>query len=197
MYRLSLLMAAAALLASPIPSAAQQKQPPAPVPAAPVPPARLISPATSMPGAEVIVMLIRTAVLTLNDALLTGNFTVMRDLSAPGFRDGNNAARLSQIFANLAGTDLSSIATAPPQLTQQPAFDAKGMLHIKGRFQPPAAPVDFELLFQNVSGRWRVFGISVQPVPQAAATAAPEVKPKPPAAAVAPKPRRNPDAPPQ
>jgi hypothetical protein len=132
-----------------------------------------------MPSAEVIVMLIRTAVLTLSDALRTGNFTVMRDLAAPGFRDGNTAARLSQIFANLAGADLSSVATAPPQLTQQPAFDANGMLHIKGRFQPPAVPVDFELLFQNVKGRWHVFGISVQPIPQASAQTVPPAKAKP------------------
>ena len=55
-----------------------------------------------MPDAEKIVLLLRTSILTLNDALQTGNFTVLRDMGAPGFRDANTAARLSQSFSDLA-----------------------------------------------------------------------------------------------
>ena len=36
-----------------------------------------------MPDAEKIVLLLRTSILTLNDALQTGNFTVLRDMGAP------------------------------------------------------------------------------------------------------------------
>jgi hypothetical protein len=38
-----------------------------------------------MPEAEKVVLLLRTTLLTLNDALQTGNFTVLRDVSAPSF----------------------------------------------------------------------------------------------------------------
>jgi hypothetical protein len=36
-----------------------------------------------MPDAEKIVLLVRTTLITLNDALQTGNFTVLRDIGAP------------------------------------------------------------------------------------------------------------------
>lgn len=134
-------------------------------PAAPksAPPARQ----AVMPDAERIVVLIRTTLLTLNDALRTGNFTVLRDVAAPAFRDANSAARLGAVFGNLAqrGIDLSAVAILAPQLSQAPAIDPRtGMLHIKGTFPGQPVRIDFDLLYQLVEGRWRVFGLSVQPV---------------------------------
>lgn len=54
-----------------------------------------------MPDAQKIVLLLRSTLLTLNDAIQTGNFTVLRDVGVPGFRDANSPARLSQAFSNL------------------------------------------------------------------------------------------------
>jgi hypothetical protein len=127
-----------------------------------------------MPDAEKIVLLLRTALNTLNDALQTGNFTVLRDMGSPGFRDANSAARLSQSFADLASKkiDLSSVSVIAPQLTQPPALDqAKGMLHLKGYFPGKPVQINFEMLYQAVDGRWRVFGLSVNPGPPTAAPA--------------------------
>ena len=75
-----------------------------------------------MPDAEKIVLLLRTSILTLNDALQTGNFTVLRDMGAPGFRDANTAARLSQSLSDLASKniDLSPVSIIAPQLTEAP-----------------------------------------------------------------------------
>ena len=121
-----------------------------------------------MPDAEKIVLLVRVALITLNDALQTGNFTVLRDIGAPGFREANTAARLSQSFSDLAAksVDLSSVTIIAPQLTEAPALDqAKGMLHLKGYFPGQPVQINFEMLFQAVDGRWRLFGLSVQPGP--------------------------------
>ena len=121
-----------------------------------------------MPDAEKIVLLVRVALITLNDALQTGNFTVLRDIGAPGFREANTAARLSQSFSDLAakGADLSAVTIIAPQLTEAPALDqAKGMLHLKGYFPGQPVQINFEMLFQAVDGRWRLFGLSVQPGP--------------------------------
>ena len=142
-----------------------------------------------MPGAETIVILIRTALLTLNDAVQTGNFTVLRDVAAPGFRDANTAARLSQVFSDLAqqGFDFSSVATIAPQLAETPTIDPKtNMLRVKGWFPAQPMQINFGLLFQSVGGRWRLFGISVNPsVPKApvAAAASPQAAGGAPAAA--------------
>jgi hypothetical protein len=119
-----------------------------------------------MPGAEKIVLLVRNSLITLNDALRTGNYTVLRDIGAPGFRAANSAARLSQIFASLAAqnVDLSAVAVITPQLAEQPALDQeKGMLLLKGYFPGEPVRISFELLYQAVDGQWRLFGIAVQP----------------------------------
>jgi len=114
-----------------------------------------------MPDAEKIVLLVRTTLITLNDALQTGNFTVLRDIAAPGFREVNTAGRLAQSFSDLTrkNIDLSAVTVITPQLTEPPSLDReKGMLR-------PGEPVqiNFELLYQAVDGRWRLFGLSVQP----------------------------------
>jgi hypothetical protein len=129
-----------------------------------------------MPDAEKIVLLLRVALITLNDALQTGNFTVLRDIGAPGFREANTAARLSQSFSDLAtkGVDLSSVTIIAPQLTESPGLEqAKGMLRLKGYFPGQPVQINFEILFQAVEGRWRLFGLSVQPEPPTPVTSAP------------------------
>src|SRR5262245_39490330 len=65
-------------------------------------PAASAQPQVAMPDAEKIVLLLRSTLVTLNDALQTGNFTVLRDMGAPGFREANTAGRLAQAFAQLA-----------------------------------------------------------------------------------------------
>lgn len=116
-----------------------------------------------VPSAENTVILIRSTLLSVNDALRTGNYTVLRDLAAPSFRDRNTAGRLYQIFSNLAskGIDLSATATMVPKLARAPSIDAKKRLHISGHFPGQPAQLNFELMFEAVSGRWRLFGISV------------------------------------
>ena len=106
-----------------------------------------------MPDAEKIVLLLRTTLITLNDALQTGNFTVLRDMGAPGFRDANPPARLSQAFTDLAskGVDLSAVSVIAPQLTEPPGLDQQnGMLRLKGYFPGQPVQINFEILYQAV-----------------------------------------------
>lgn len=149
-------------------------KPEAAKPEAAKPQAAKPAPQVVMPDAEKIVLLLRTTLSTLNDALQTGNFTVLRDMAAPGFRDANTAARLAQSFSDLASkrVDLSPTSIIAPQLTQPPGLDKqKGMLHLKGYFPGQPVQINFEMLYQAVDGRWRLFGLSVQ---QGPATPPPE-----------------------
>lgn len=118
-----------------------------------------------MPDAEKIVLLVRNTLITLNDAIQTGNFTVLRDRGAPGFRQANSAGRLSAIFSDLTsrGVDLSVVSVVTPKLTGSPILDQeKRTLNIKGYFPAPPVHIDFEVIYQSVGGRWRLFGLSVQ-----------------------------------
>src|SRR5882672_4896985 len=45
--------------------------------------------------------LVRSTLLTLNDANHSGNYTVLHDLAAPDFQARNSAADLAQSFADL------------------------------------------------------------------------------------------------
>ena len=151
------LLAAVVLAASPV--HAQQGAAPTPPPAA--------QPQVRMPGAEQIVVLVRSAILTLNDAVQTGNFTVLRDRAAPSFHAANSAARLALIFKSLTqqGVDLAAVAAIAPQLTAAPSIDKNQRLHVAGHFPGSVARIDFGLIFEMVGDHWRIFGISVNPAP--------------------------------
>jgi hypothetical protein len=126
--------------------------------------------AAAMPQGETILVLIRTGLLTLNDALQTDNFTVLNAMGAPGFAQGNPPDKLKAVFASLKGMDLSAVATMAPKLTQAPAI-ANNQLRITGVFPGQPIGVAFDLLFQPVGGKWRMFGIAVKPVTMTVAAA--------------------------
>jgi hypothetical protein len=126
-----------------------------------------------------VLMLIRSTLLALDHANKTGNYTVLRDLGAPGFQV-NTAAKLAEIFAKQRGEklDLSGVAVIDPQLSLLPQIEPNGMLHMAGFFPSVPSQVNFELLFAPVDGQWRVFGVSLS-VGQSAPVAPPA--PEPPA----------------
>src|SRR5882757_8811125 len=109
-----------------------------------------------------VLILIRSSLLALDQANKTGNYTVLRDIGAPGFQS-NTAARLGEIFAKLRSDnlDLSGVAVIDPQLSLLPQIEANGLMHMAGSFPSIPSPVEFELVFASVSGQWRLFGISV------------------------------------
>ncbi len=121
-------------------------------------------PAPSPPiGPEQTLYMIRSTLMTLNDANRSGNYTVLRDLSAPDFQARNTDADLAQIFSDLRhrGIDLASVALINPQLTSAPALDGDGRMHMAGFFPTRPLQIRFDLTFQVVSGQWRLFAISV------------------------------------
>jgi len=145
-----------------------------------------------------VIILIRSALLALDQANKTGNYTVLRDLGAPGFQV-NTAAKLAEIFAKQRNDnlDLSGVAAIDPQLSLLPQIETNGMLHMAGFFPSVPARVNFELVFAPANGQWRLFGISVNvgpvvptaPQPQAAAPPAGKAPSpaQPPKTAVTPK----------
>ncbi|HEY7244265.1 MAG TPA: hypothetical protein VH678_10320 [Xanthobacteraceae bacterium] len=125
-------------------------------------------PAIQSPGdAETITILLRTTLVALHQANLSGNYTVLRDISAPGFQAKNSAADLSMIFASLRHQkiDLSTVVLLEPNFSPPPSIDDQNMLRLTGTLPTRPAPVAYDLLFQPVNGLWRVFGISLRPLP--------------------------------
>jgi hypothetical protein len=141
-----------------------------------------------------VLILIRSSLLALDQANKTGNYTVLRDIGAPGFQS-NTAARLGEIFAKQRADnlDLSGVAVIDPQLNLLPQIEANGLMHMAGFFPSVPTQVNFDLAFSPVNGQWRLFGISVSigqsapaaPTPPAAPTAPAGQKPPAPHAALA------------
>jgi hypothetical protein len=152
--------------------AAQKQKPPRAAPpraGAPSQPPAAPMPMPPLPvNLEQALYLIRSTLLTLNDANRSGNYTVMRDLSAPGFQAKNSAADLALIFTDLRGRsfDLFAVALTAPQLTAAPTLDGEGHLRITGVFPTRPQQIAFDLLFENAGGQWRLFGVSVATPPR-------------------------------
>ncbi len=166
--------------------AARKKQAQPPAPAAP--PAAAPAPQLSLPvSVEQTLYLIRSSLLTLNDANRSGNYTVLRDLATPDFQARNTAADLARIFTDLRrrNFDLYGAALLAPQLTAAPALDAEKRLRLTGFFPTRPQRINFDLSFQVVGEQWRLFGIAIAtpeapPLPaQAQAPAAQPVAPAP------------------
>jgi hypothetical protein len=132
-----------------------------------------------------VLILIRSTLLALHHANQTGNYTVLRDLGAPGFQSANTAARLAEIFANLRAQnlDLSGVAVLEPQLTVLPQSDGRGLMRMAGFFPSVPLQVNFDLLFAPVEGRWWLFGISLNLGQSGPAAPAPAPAPSPSATA--------------
>jgi len=124
-----------------------------------------------------VLILVRSTLLALDHANKTGNYTVLRDLGAPGFQ-ANNAARLAEIFAEERNEklDLSGVAAIDPQLSLLPQIEANGFMHLAGLFPSVPKQINFEMIFAPVEGNWRLFGLSVQ-LGQAAPSAPAETPP--------------------
>jgi hypothetical protein len=110
-----------------------------------------------------VLLLVRSTLLALDQANKTGNYTVLRDLGAPGFQSANTAARLAEIFATQRNgkLDLSGVAVIDPQLTVMPQIEPNGMMRMAGFFPSVQTQVNFDLLFAPVEGQWRLFGLGV------------------------------------
>ncbi|WP_342280706.1 hypothetical protein WKW75_00470 [Bradyrhizobium ottawaense] len=135
---------------------------------------------------EQALYLIRSTLLTLNDANRTGNYTVLRDLAAPDFQARNTAADLALNFLDLRrrNFDLYGAALLAPQFSDAPALDQRGMLRLAGYIPTRPQQIQFDLTFQTVAGQWRLIAIAIStpeaasPQPQAQVT---PVKPAVPA----------------
>ena len=159
---------------------AQSQKPKAPAPA------ELQRPKPAQIDRNGVLILVRSALLALDQANKTNNYTVLRDLGAPGFQT-NTAARLSEIFAKQRNDniDLAGVAAIDPQLSLLPQIEANGMLHMAGFFPSVPSQVNFELLYAPVNGQWRLYGLGVT---------IGQISPTPPEAAPMPTPAPLPNA---
>lgn len=112
-------------------------------------------------------ILIKTALLTLNDANLTGNYTVLHAKLSKPFRDQFSPDKLKQVFKSFADqkADWGLIAAKPPVVTTPTAIDGRGALVLRGYFDTAPSRLTYELDFVPSEGEWKPIMLNVRARP--------------------------------
>ena len=130
-----------------------------------------------------IASLIKSTIMALQHANQTGNYSVLRDLGTPVFRERFDQAQLTAIFSNLRSRGVNFMPVLScPKPHQTGGDDGGRQLHLVGDFPTQPLKIQYEMLFLQIDGVWRIDGMAVDAVPvQASAnTTAPAAAPVPP-----------------
>jgi len=135
-------------------------------------------PSANMDGVQ-LAMLIKSTIIALQHANQTGNYSVLRDLGTPLFRERFDQVKLSAIFSGLRGrgVNLSPILVLSPNLTKQPEMTDQRQLRLIGNFPTQPLQIKYELVYQQIDGVWRLDGVSVDAVAVQTAQAAQDTAP--------------------
>jgi hypothetical protein len=114
-------------------------------------------------------ILIKTSLLTLNDAIVSGNYTVLHAKLAKPFRDQFAPDRLKQAFKSFTDQkiDMAAIVAHPPIPASDAQIDGRGALLLRGRFDVGPRRVVYELDFLPSEGEWKPLQFEVNVVPGA------------------------------
>jgi hypothetical protein len=134
-----------------------------------------------IPGELEMAKMIWSTMVAVDHANRAGNYSVLRDLSAPGFQAANDGAKLTQIFASLRGSgiDLTNTLLVPPTYRARPTLVQAGMLRTQGYFAMRPNSINFDLYFQWTGNQWRLFGVAIEPFQLVNQQAAPAQPAKP------------------
>ena len=122
---------------------------------------------SKVPSALIQEILIKTYLLTLNDANLTGNYTVLQAKLAKPFREQFNAERLKKIFKPFVDKhiDYGIIAAKPPVASSESKIDNRGALILRGYFDTKPSRVSYELDFIPSEREWKPIKLNVHVKP--------------------------------
>jgi len=121
----------------------------------------------TLPNAQYQEILIKTSLLTLNDANITGNYAVLHAKLAKPFRDQFTPDQLKQAFKTFADqkVDWGLIATKPPIPTSEAKIDSRGALQLRGYFDTKPSRLSYELDFVPSEGELKPLKLNVNVKP--------------------------------
>lgn len=121
----------------------------------------------AVPQPDVLLLLVRTTLIALNQANFTGNYTVLHGLGTPHLQAEASPAQLGIAFTQLREQrlDLSRVLVIPPELTAPPNLTPDGRLRLTGVFRTSPVHIGFDMVFMPVAGIWRVEGLAVRAFP--------------------------------
>lgn len=117
-----------------------------------------------VPSDRALEALVKTSLLTFNDANVTGNYEVLHAKLSKPFRQQFPPERLKEVFKdfNEKGIDFDIIAAMAPTYDPKPSIDGEGKLVVKGTFPTEPSKLTFELDFIPSDAEWKLIRINVK-----------------------------------
>ena len=102
-----------------------------------------------VPSERALEVLVKTSLLSFNDANVTGNYTVLHDKLSKPFRQEYPPERLKEAFKEFRqkNIDIELVAALKPAYEAAPSIDSQGKLLVRGYFPTEPVRVNFELDF--------------------------------------------------
>ena len=112
-------------------------------------------------------ILIKTTLLTFNDANLTQNYSVLHSKLSKQFRDQFSPDRLKEVFKPFVEQkiDLDFIAAKAPLPAKAADIDDRGVLSLNGHFDSKPSHVFYDLGYVMSEGEWKPIKINVNVKP--------------------------------
>jgi len=112
---------------------------------------------------QMVDSLVRSTIVAFNQANLTGNFSVLRNLGSLEFQRVNTDQELATQFSQFRALnlDIGIVTLYEPVFAKRPMIDQNGYMQLQGYFPTQPIRIEFDLIFSLMEGRWRIQQISV------------------------------------
>src|SRR5258705_9454365 len=110
--------------------------------------------AHDMPGSSAQEVLVKSILVTLNDAVASDNFTILNAKISKPFRDQFPPEKLRAVFKNLVDKHavFDAVVASPIVSDEDAKIDEKGVLRLKGHFETTPKQVKYQLGFIPACG---------------------------------------------
>lgn len=108
-------------------------------------------------------VLIKTTLLTFNDANLTRNYNVLHAKLSKQFREQFPPERLKEVFKPFVEQkiDIDIVAAKTPKPAKDATVDDRGVLSLMGHFDTTPSHVFYDLAYVMSDGEWKPIKINV------------------------------------
>ena len=119
--------------------------------------------ALDMPSPFVQEILVKSILVTLNDAVAADNFTVLHAKISKPFREQFPPEKLRTVFKDLIDKHavFDAVVASPIVADEEAKIDEQGVLRLKGHFDTTPKKVKYQLGFIPSDGLWKLSGVSI------------------------------------
>jgi hypothetical protein len=119
--------------------------------------------AAEIPSDDEQDVLIRSTLMTFNDANMTGNYAVLAAKASKQFQAQLPVEKLAAAFESFRKNELffEGVVSADYDSNEKPSFDSEGALILAGVFKTSDIQVKYRLRFVQDGKAWKILGINV------------------------------------